>query len=203
VRGSRPAIALLAAVLFLASGIAAAAPSLLPLSARLVRQGDLAGFTPERGRMSFKTPELWIAANPSLTAAQRAAELKRLRSHGFVALLSEFLNRRSAPESGVSWVMQLRSAAAARAELTANFQYFKGLDKASGGVFTAYPVPAVPGARAFRVLGHGQVAENVFFADGPFLYLVGAGWRFADTSPPTRAQIVAAVTKLYNRVHGR
>jgi hypothetical protein len=46
------------------------------------------------------------------------------------------------------------------------------------------------------------VAENVFFTDGPFLYLVGAGWPVTETSPPTRAALTAAAKKLYARVRG-
>lgn len=195
----QPSHAALAAAL----ALFVAAPAPLPLGARLIRAGDLAGFRPESGpRSSFTTARLWVSANPSLNPSQRTAEIARLRRHGFAGLLSEFLNRRSRPESGVSWVMQLRSAADARSELRANFAYFESLDKSSGGSFTEYSVPAIPGARGFRVLGQGQVGENVFFADGPFLYLVGAGWPITEKSPPTRAALIAAVEKLYARVHG-
>lgn len=99
--------------------------------------------------------------------------------------------------------MQLGSPAGARAELTASFRAFKAQAVAAGGSFSAYPVPAVPGGRGYRVVGHGQVGENIFFADGPFLYLVGAGWSAGIGNPPTRAGLIAAVTKLYERVHGR
>jgi hypothetical protein len=174
----------------------------VPLSARLIRAGDFTGFRPDPGLSTFDTPELWVAANPSLTPAQRAAEVARLRRHGFVRVVSEFLSRKALSQSGVSWVMQVGSAAAARAELKANFAYFEVLDKASGGFFSSYSVGAIPGAKAFRVIGHGQVAENVFFTDGQFLYLVGAGWPTSDAQPPARAQLVAAAKKLYARVHG-
>jgi hypothetical protein len=191
------------AAVLAALSLVVAAPAPLPLGARLIRAGDFAGFRPESGpRSSFTTPELWVSSNPSLNPSQRKAEIARLRRHGFAGLLSEFLNRKARPESGVSWVMRLRSAAAARAELQANFAYFKALDKSSGGSFTEYSVPAIAGARGFRVLGQGQVGENVFFADGPFLYLVGAGWPITDKSAPTRAALIVAVKRLYARVHG-
>jgi hypothetical protein len=51
--------------------------------------------------------------------------------------------------------------------------------------------------------GAGQIGENVFFADGPFLYLVGQGWAMADAHAPTHAGLIAAVKRLYHRVHGR
>jgi hypothetical protein len=73
---------------------------------------------------------------------------------------------------------------------------------ASGGSFSAFPVPAIPGARGYRVSGGGSVGENIFFADGPFLYLVGQGRSSGDKTPPTRAGLIAAVKKLYTRVHG-
>ena len=193
----------MAVAALLGCGIATASPGPLPLSARLIRAGDLTGFRPDPGLSSFDTPELWVAANPSLTPAQRAAELARLHRHGFVRVVSEFLDRKALAQSGVSWVMQLGSATDARAELKANFEYFEVLDKASGGFFSPYSVRAIPRAKGFRVIGHGQVAENVFFADGPFLYLVGAGWPTSDKQPPARAQLVAAATRLYRRVHGR
>jgi hypothetical protein len=191
-----------ALVAFAVSPASSASPSPLPLRARLVAAGDLRGFRPDPGLSTFDTPELWVAANPSLTSAQRSAEIARLRRHGFVRVVSEFLDRKALSQSGVSWVMQVGSAASARAELKANFEYFEVLDKASGGFFSAYSVRAIPGARGFRVIGHGQVAENVFFADGPFLYLIGAGWPTSDKQPPSRAQLVAAAVKLYRRVHG-
>ena len=45
--------------------------------------------------------------------------------------------------------------------------------------------------------------DNVYFADGNFLYLVGQGWSSRDKKPPTRAALLAAVQKLYARVRGR
>jgi hypothetical protein len=199
----RSAATLLAVAALLGCGIATASPGPLPLSARLIRAGDFTGFRPDPGLSTFDTPALWVAANPSLTPAQRSAEVARLRRHGFVRVVSEFLDRKALSQSGVSWVMRVGSPPAARAELKANFEFFEALDKASGGFFSAYSVRAIPGAKGFRVVGHGQVAENVFFADGPFLYLVGAGWPISDKQPPSRAQLVSAVTRLYKRVHGR
>jgi hypothetical protein len=94
--------------------------------------------------------------------------------------------------------MQLRSAASARAELKVDLAE----NKAARGSFSAFSVPAIPGARGFRVSGGSAVGENIFFADGPFLYLVGQGFSSAATHPPTRAGLITAVTTLYRRVHG-
>jgi hypothetical protein len=43
--------------------------------------------------------------------------------------------------------------------------------------------------------------ENVLFADGSFLYLVGYGW-IGNAHSPKHSALIDAATKLYVRVHG-
>jgi hypothetical protein len=62
--------------------------------------------------------------------------------------------------------------------------------------------PGDPQGSGYRVSGGGSVGENIFFAEGPFLSLVGHGWSSADKNPPTRRGLITAVTTLYQRVHG-
>jgi hypothetical protein len=63
----------------------------------------------------------------------------------------------------------------------------------------AFAVSGVPGARGYYAAGSGI---NAAFADGSYCYLVGA-----DEPPPgmtgvtTRASVMAAVQRLYRRVH--
>jgi hypothetical protein len=185
--------------LLVGTGVALASPKPLPLRDRLIKQGEFAGFRPESRTHSFKTAKAWVVAGPHPPAAQTSAEIARLHREGFVAVLTEFLDRGSARGSGLSWVMQLGSAASARAELKVELSENKA---ASGGSFSAFSVPVIPGARGYRVSGGGVVGENIFFADGPFLYLVGQGWSSGDKNPPTRAGLITAVTTLYQRVHG-
>jgi hypothetical protein len=187
---------LVAVACLVGTGVAAASPAPLPLRDRLIKSGDFARYRPEAGTHLFKTANAWVLSGPH--TAQPSAEIARLRREGFVAVLSEFLDRGSARQSGLSWVMQLGSAASARAELKVDFAE----DKANGTSFSAFSVPAIPGARAYRVSGGGSVGENIYFADGPFLYLIGQGWSSADAHPPTRAGLIAAATTLYRRVHG-
>ena len=180
------------------AGAAAAAPKPLPLSARVIRQGDFSDLRPESRTQSFRTAKAWVAFDSQLTPAQASTDTARLKREGFVAAVTEFLDRGSTRQRGVSWVLQLGSAAAARAELKADFAEFENL----GGTFSAFAVPAIPGARGYRSVGGGFGGENVLFADGSFLYLVGQGWSSSE-KPPTRAGLIAAVKKLYGRVHGR
>jgi hypothetical protein len=184
------------------TGVGLASPKPLPLRERLIQQGEFAGFRPESKTQSFSTAKAWVSGGPHPTAAQTSAEIARLHREGFVAVLAEFLDRGSVRGSGLSWVMQLGSAASARAELKVDLMENKAQTTASGGSFSAFPVPAIPGAQGYRASGGGSGAENIFFADGPFLYLVGQGWSSGDKAPPTRAGLIAAVKKLYARVHG-
>lgn len=203
VRRFGSAIVLLAGVFCLAplADAAVALPKPLPLSARLIERGDLSGFKPGVA-VPYKTAKAWVATNRALTPAQASAQTARLQREGFKELLSEYLGLGHSLQIGISWVMQLGSAAAARAELAAALRDSRTQDVARGGSFSAYSVGAVPGARGFRVSGSGQVGENIYFADGPFLYLVGKGWSTAVKNPPSRAGLIAAVAKLYERVHG-
>jgi hypothetical protein len=184
--------------LLLGTGVALASPKPLPLSERLIKRGELAGFRPESSTHSFKTAKAWVVAGPHPSVAQTSVDIARLRREGFVVVLARFLDRGAVRGSGLSWVMQLGSAASARAELKVDLAENK---MASGGSFSVFAVPTIHGARGFRVSG-GSVGENIFFADGPFLYLVGQGFSGAATHPPTIAGLITAVTTLYRRVHG-
>ena len=171
------------------SGVAAASPKPLPLSARLLERGEFPGFTLEAPK-SFKTAKAWVAGNTSLTPAQAQAQVARMTREGFKELLSEFLDDVQGPRNGLSFVMQLGSAASARAELAAEVRYAKLTQ-------LTFRVSTIPGAVGFG----GGGGENTVFADGPFLYLVGNAWS-GSTHNPRHAALIEAATKLYQRVHG-
>jgi hypothetical protein len=192
----RRLLSLVAVGCLVGTGVALAAPKPLPLRDRLIKSGDFAGYRPEAGTHLFKTANAWVLSGPH--TVQPSLEIARLRRERFVAVLSEFLDRGSARQSGLSWVMELGSAASARAELKVDLAE----DRTNSGSFSVFSAPAIPGSRAYRVSGGGSVGENIYFADGPFLYLVGQGWSSADAHPPTRAGLIAAATTLYRRVHG-
>jgi hypothetical protein len=186
--------------LLVGAGVALASPKPLPLRDRLIRQGELPGFRVESTKQSFKTAEAWVAAS-HLTAAQAAVRIARLRREGFVAALAEFLDRGSVRKSGVSSVAQFGSAASARSELKAALTWNKALTTVRRGSFSAFSVPTIPGARGYESSGRGVIGENILFADGPFVYLVGQGWYTRD-KPPARTGLITAATTLYRRVHG-
>jgi len=188
------AAALMVGVLLMVtwSGVAAASPKPLPLSARLLTRGEFPGFTLEAPK-SFKTAKAWVAGNTSLTPAQARAQVGRLTGEGFKELLAEFLDDAQGPRNGLSYVMQLGSAASARAELAAQVRY----EKATQAPLT-FRVSTIPSAVGFG----GSGGENIVFADGPFLYLAGNAWEARTTHNPKHAALIEATTKLYQRVHG-
>lgn len=177
------------------SGVALASPKPLPLRARLLQRGEFPGFTLEAAR-SF-TAEGWIASDSTLSPGQVKAQVARLKREGFKGLVSEYLDDAQGPQNGLSWVMQLGSAASARSELAANLSY----EKTSGNAPATFHIRAIPGAVGFGGPSSGGGGENIIFADGPFLYLLGNAWS-GSTHNPKHAALIAAATKLYHRVRG-
>lgn len=176
-----------------------ARPGALTLADRVVGFGEFPGFAPTNPTSVVRGAGAWVAAQ-GLPAAQASAEVARLHRVGFVAGGVEQLAgpAGSGDRSALSMVEQLGSAADARRELAQNSR-----PPAGQGAYAAFSVPAIPGARGFDASGGGGAGHNVAFADGPYYYLVGAGFAIGASNPPSRAQVVAAATALYRRVHAR
>jgi hypothetical protein len=189
-------------VVALAVGAAAVASAATPLpwKARLIERGDFAGFAPETKTTSYTTAKSWVAGDTRPSQTMAAAQVARLHREGFERVVVEFLDHGAAKQHGVSWAMRLGSNASARAELAATLRDEKQLR--GSATFTTFADPQVPGARGYRTLGSGFSGDNVLFADGPYLYLLGQGWGSSEKEPP-RAALFAAVRTLYARVHGR
>jgi hypothetical protein len=195
-------LALLVMCVVTAAALAALKP--LPLSARLIQPGEFAGLLalPGQSTTLYKNPKQWVSVDTSLTSAQASVRIARLRREGFVAVLSRQLGTPTPePWGGLSWVMQLRSAASARAEVAANAREAASASKPPR-TYTAFRVSGIPGARGYHLTSSGGVGDNVVFADGPFVYFVGFGWTGRPRNRPTRAQLLAAATKLYKRTRG-
>ena len=152
----------------------------------------------------FTSARTWVQGDTALTVAEADALVARLKSEGFVALLNEPLGSPTAGQDAASWVMQLGSAAAARAELAANVRDAASTSNPPVSTFTPFSVSAIPGARGYHLGGTGgqAIGDNIAFADGPFLYAIGDGWETTLKSPPPRSALIEAATRLYKRVHG-
>jgi hypothetical protein len=170
----------------------------LPLSARVIAQGELAGFGPfGPARVeTFRSPASFLAAyQQAATPAQVSAWVALLKREGFVAVAAEQLGSRKRNRGGLSWAMELGSPADARSELVKEVR----TDESHGPV-SRFVVAGIPGAVAFRLGTSSSGGDNVLFSDGRFLYFVGVGW--STGSKPARAALIAAAEKLYKRVRG-
>lgn len=165
----------------------------LAMTARVIKSGEFTGYVPGT-RESAKTPEGYLV-DTNMTLPQRNAWVARLNREGFKQDLTEFLTGRQGPQTGLSGVMQLGSDASARAELSAELRFYERQ------LVQTFRVKAIPGAVGYGVSGSGEGGENVLFADGSFLYVVGYGW-IGNAHSPKHSALVDAATKLYLRVHG-
>lgn len=168
------------------------------VATRTIRTGEFPGFNASAPVVETD-PQTWVAVD-QFDPAQRAAITARLQRLGFLGAAREDLIWSKAPTgsanvqtAGLSVVEQFRSAAAARAEYAAELP--------SLGPGTPIAVPGVPEARGFASAGNGPDDANILFADGQYVYLVGAEWAPGSKPAPTRANVIAAVQHLYRRLH--
>ena len=176
-------------VVGLSVGTGAALASPLPLAQRVLHAGDFLGLRPVGSPRVISNAAAW-----SNTFAF-PAKVTTLKQEGFVAGLGEHLRWRANDIDGLSVTAQLDSASHARA-------YMKGVYSANPSYRPRFRVFGIPGAIGFGSIGGNGGGINVVFADGDFVYLVGAGWGSSSKHPPTKAQLVAAAALLYHRVHG-
>lgn len=209
-----PLAGVLAGLLFLIASSAMAADgttqsfqvtsTLKPLyiTGRVLHAGDLPGFVPKQCPATVTDVAAWNKVAPSGGIDIEA----RLHRAGFVAAAREDLVWTKGSDRGaLSAVVQLGSAKAARAEIARQVRDFA--DQVGRGEvkkYAAFAVPGIPGSGGWTATGNdGTTGHNIIFADGPFTYHVGVGWGAQVKDPPTRAQLIAAATTLYTRVHGR
>jgi len=194
-------IAGLTAVVIVALGAAAqgfgAQP--LPLTARVIAHGELAGFGPfgPAHVQTFMSPGSFLAAyQQAATPPQRSAWVALLRREGFVAVAAEQLGSLTANRGGLSWAMELGSSAGARSELVKEVR-----SDESHGLVSRFAVRGIPAVSAFRLGTSSSGGDNILFSDGRFLYFVGIAW--SNGARPARAALIAAAHSLYKRVHGQ
>ena len=190
----RVLVALLAVALLAAPGSLAAGGT-PALTDRLAKTGELNGFAapPKLGLAVYRTAADWAKGFPD-----PAAETKRLQKLGFVGAAFEHLTATHLlNRDAVSVVLQFRTREAARANLAYAIATY-----GSGGVkVTHFAVPGVPGATGLYAHRPDGAGYDAVFADGPYFYDVGA-YSPDPKAPPTSAQVAAAASALYHRVHG-
>jgi hypothetical protein len=175
-----------------------AQPQPLPLTARVIRHGELAGFGPFGAAhvRTFTTPASFLAAyQQAATPSQVSQWVALLKREGFVAVAAEELRSRTANRGGLSWAMELGSSADAHSELLKEVR-----SNESHGPASRFAVRGIPTASAFRLGTSSNGGDNILFFDGRFLYFVGVGW--GPGGKPARAALIAAAQTLYKRVHG-
>jgi hypothetical protein len=185
------------------AGVAGAAVGVRPLGikGRVLQDGELAGFVAKRSPSTVLVLADWAKAAPSGGIDVTA----RLRRAGFVAGVREDLVWTSGTDRGaLSAVVRLRSPSAARAEIVQQLRDFAGEPRRGRAKsYAVFAVPGIPGAHGFTLTTTESSGHNIIFADGPFTYHLGVGWGNQASSPPTRAQLIAAATVFYKRVHAR
>jgi hypothetical protein len=185
----RSLAAAVTAALSVGTGAALASGTPLPLSQRVLHGGDFLGLKPVGSAQVTSRVGAW-----SNTYASPAAPAT-LKQIGFVAGLGEHLHWQVNDIDALSVTTQLDSASHARA-------YMKTIYANDPSAQPRFRVTGIPGAIGFGVIIGNQGGINVVFADGDFVYLVGAGWGAPSKHPPTKAQLIAAARLLYHRVHG-
>lgn len=168
------------------------------LSQRVLAANELPGFVPDR----VQTPgdsKGWAKIAPDALVNVAA----RLQFEGFSGAVREDLKATKSDRGALSIVVRLRSSAAATRELGLQRRdYANESRRLHGHTTTFIPVRSIPGAYGFTASDPGGGSGvNVIFADGRFVYHVGAGWSAGASDPPTRQAIVSAANHLYARVH--
>jgi hypothetical protein len=182
-----------------ASGARGASP--LALTGRVFADNELAGFAAKRPPVSLTDISAWAKVAPTGGIDVAA----RLRHAGFVAGVREDLIWTNGNDRGaLAAVVRLGSPGAAQAEIAQQLHDFAGEPhRGRAKTYAAFPVPGIPGAHGFALTTAETSGLNIIFADGPYTYHLGVGWGNQVTNPPTRTQLIAAVGRLYRRVHPR
>jgi hypothetical protein len=177
-----------AAVLCLALTFGAAygsAASSLPLTQRVLKAGQFGDLQPVAPPAVVRSVAAW--------AHEEQDSLSLLRKWGFVAGIAEQMVAPANPDQGgLSVVVELSSAASAKAYLTA--------DATSNGPWKHFTVPAIPDAIGFEQSSASDGGRNIGFTLGPYAYVVGAGWQGGTKNAVSVTSLRAAAFLLYHRV---
>ena len=190
------AVALAALVVAALAGSASSATSGAPLTAHLLRAGELRGFVPDGAPEVVREPLVWAGQ----TAAGRSAgETAALRRFGFVAAASVHLRSSGRDDrDALSYAVEFRTAQGARAYLV---RTMGRLSRAVKGERVALLCAIQPlGALRLDVSSPGSVGHNLLFQRGRVVHLVGVGHAPDAVEPPSALDLAAAASALVRRV---
>jgi hypothetical protein len=175
----------LCAVAF-STGLARSSSS-LTLEQRVLRPSEFKGFSSIGPHPVIRSASAWSGGNLPLAA---------LRKNGFVAGVREELHARALNADGLSVAAQFRTAKGAQAEVRAELAYFRRTNS-----LKHFSVRGIPGAYGYSASSAGFRGYNVYFTDGAFQFLVGAGFSTTASKKPSKAKVISAAAALYRRVH--
>jgi hypothetical protein len=178
--------------------VPAVALAAVSLSNFTARAGEETGFAPQGRPVISPTARSWVAGEP---ARQHNANLARLQREGFVSAVTQQMRYLRNPKKGggLSWVIELGSSTAARAEQRVELrQIIAAQGKAK---IRHLAVPGVPGATAFAATEKKYTggAANALFTEGPCLVLVGDSVLVGNYTAP----VIAGARAVYRRTGGR
>lgn len=151
------------------------------LSARLLKRGELSGFTPA-APVSYRNIREYLATTPGLSPALARAEIAQAQRQGFKAVMYEWLLDAQGRPNGLCSVVQYGSASLAKAGLatTVHFATIQGLTR------ERLRLSAAPGAVGLSLSNSGAHTEK-HRVRGRSVCV--CGWQQVDRAgpqPPTR-----------------
>lgn len=163
-------------------------PPTRTLAPYLVRSGEETGFSLSGAPTLFSSAASWGAGD-----ADAKAEATRLQSEGFRAVLLQNTST-TAGRAGVSWVLLLKSPAAALSEEQSQLN----ADIAENSPATRFTSAQVPTSEGYTAQGTGFAVANLLFVEGRCVLLVGdQGNAGTNSSPP----VIAGALKIYDRTN--
>jgi hypothetical protein len=177
------------ATLGIGVGLAAPAATQVPLTARVLKSGELTGFKVNG------SPRLAFASGTFARLVGQPSLGPKLAKAGFVRGAFEILAGKGVAAYSVT--LEFKTAAGARSRLVKQFQE----DLAGGVKSRRLPVPGVPGAKGAVLTSQGLAQAEVLFADGRFLYIVTTLSQ-GGTAKLRQDALTSGARTLYLRVRG-
>jgi hypothetical protein len=184
------------AALSAVTAVAATSPSTAAthLATFLVRSGDVSGYAPAGSATRFTTATAWGGKKTPLTT--------RLVKEGFVAAASEYTlyTPKGGSGGGISWALELSSAASASSELAADYKQL-AVGSMGASVVKRYSLPGIRNSRAWTTEALGFQAANVLYPEGRCVLLIGIERTLGGTLSNVMTPLQTAAQSIYKRTH--